>query len=342
MPPVLPPRPGHCSCPCPTLPCPLGFIKTKPISLFLFINIVLLDSCFVLFWWLLVWVLFPPPRPPPQPLLFCPPAFCSAARSQRDEGTLSPSLFADGLSPGCRELLRPEPGPGLPLPPLSSGRRGLPAGARCSLGLPFPAGALGGAGGESGAGLTAGAGPALAAACRPRQRGCLCVGPAPWAVAGAAGASSPVEGHGGSGPTTGGGGGGSSLPARPHPCALQAIPRRTGEEGEAPRPEPRRCRSPLAVDAAATPSPFPGLQLPARTAPQDYSSRQAPRGTGLPALLHPPPAEGRRRRRAPPPRAGACAAAAGRGRGMRGGGSAVIGGARREGGAAAAILGAGQ
>lgn len=69
LPHVLPPAPSRLS-PCPwgavwwhcptaslhpqprslprlTLPYPLGFIKTEPISLFLFINIVLLDSCLV-------------------------------------------------------------------------------------------------------------------------------------------------------------------------------------------------------------------------------------------------------------------------------------------------------
>lgn len=267
----------------------------------------------MLFWWLLVWVLFPP-----QPLLFCPPAFCSAARSQRDEGTLSPSLFADGLSPGCRELLRPEPGPGLPLPPLSSGRRGLPAGARCSLGLPFPAGALGGAGGESGAGLTAGAGPALAAACRPRQRGCLCVGPAPWAVAGAAGASSPVEGHGGSGPTTGGGGGeAASLPGRTR------VPYRRSPGGPGRRGRPH-ARSP---GAAARPSPW--TRRPRRLLSPDYNSQRAPRRrTTAPGRLRAglafPPSSTPSRRGAPP----APSPASPRWR-MRGGGGARAGHARR-------------
>ena len=42
-----PVHPQPCSLPHLTLPCLLGFIKKEPISLFLFINIVLLDCCLV-------------------------------------------------------------------------------------------------------------------------------------------------------------------------------------------------------------------------------------------------------------------------------------------------------
>lgn len=45
--PLPPCTPQPRSLPRLTLPYPLGFIKTEPISLFLFINIVLLDSCLV-------------------------------------------------------------------------------------------------------------------------------------------------------------------------------------------------------------------------------------------------------------------------------------------------------
>lgn len=66
--------PGHCS-PL-ALPYPLGFIKTTPIFLFLFINIVLLDSCLVSFIYTF------------SSSLLHPPAFRFKARSQQDEGIL--------------------------------------------------------------------------------------------------------------------------------------------------------------------------------------------------------------------------------------------------------------
>lgn len=178
-------------------------------------------------------------------------------------------------------------------------------------------------GGEPGTGPTAGAG------CSPRPR------------REERGSPGRCWGRGRQQPTVasglyagGGRGGKSSLPAR-------AVPT---EEGEASRPgaaaRPSRGHGGHAAVSLLPPN-LSGLQLPARPAPKDYNSRQAPRGA-----LPPAPAQRRRRTpipaRAPPTRGDACAAAAGRGRGMRGGGSAVIGGARREGGAAAAILGAGQ
>lgn len=219
--------------------------------------------------------------------------------------------------PGVRGLLRPElgrarppaataPGRGrsvLPGSPVSSGRPGGRLGARSD------------SGGWPGAWCIPPA-AALPSGQAPRVpvRGAGALG-----GAGAVGASGPVEGHR---RLQASAGGERPPPARAQPRAPPAGPRPAA---------PALPLAPRVGTAAAPPPPGPGLRLPALTAPPDYSSRQPPRGTDLPAAAA-------RRRHAPPP---AVAHARGR-QGMRGGGSAVIGGARREGGVAAAILGAGR